>query len=125
MSPDPARLRRPITEFNFKPLFVEELGWDDVRTAPLIVYVNDQPFTLKALAQKRGLLLHCPAMPAELGIGDPRAAFAYNLLAVAVRRLPTRWVSFTMARSQPILADLPMLSNPNRAVSCTIGADAT
>src|SRR5690606_6812597 len=64
MSPDPARLRRSITEFNFKPLFVEELGWDDVRTAPLTVQAGDQPFMLTALAQKRGLLLLlCPAIP--------------------------------------------------------------
>jgi hypothetical protein len=64
MSPDPARLRRYITEFNFKPLFVEELGWDNVRTAPLTVQAGDQTFTLTALAQKRGLLLLlCPALP--------------------------------------------------------------
>ncbi len=54
MPPDPARLRRSITEFNFKPLFMEEPGWDDARTAPLSVYAGDRPCTLTALAQKRG-----------------------------------------------------------------------
>ena len=98
MSPDPARLRRSITEFNFKPLFVEELGWDDVRTAPLSVQAGDQPFTLTALAQKRGLLLLlCPVLPAELGLGDASGA--------APARSRLRWVGgcpvFRIAEPQP------------------------
>ncbi|MBK8797265.1 MAG: hypothetical protein IPM07_13355 [Anaerolineales bacterium] len=48
MTSDSARLRRYITEFNFKPLFVEELGWEDLRD----------------VAEKRGLpLLQCDALP--------------------------------------------------------------
>lgn len=64
MTPDPTRIRRYITEFKFKPLFVEELGWDDLRSAPLTVTVDGQNFTLRGVAEKRGLvLLQCDALP--------------------------------------------------------------
>jgi hypothetical protein len=64
MTPDPTRIRRYITEFTFKPLFVEELGWDDLRSAPLTVTVAGQHFTLRGVAEKRGLvLLQCDALP--------------------------------------------------------------
>ena len=64
MTPDPAHLRRYITEFNFKPLFVEHLGWENLRSAPLTVTVDGQLFTLHGVAQKRGLaLLQCDALP--------------------------------------------------------------
>jgi hypothetical protein len=35
-------IRRLITEFKFKPLSVEELGWDNVRTVPLTVQAGDR-----------------------------------------------------------------------------------
>ncbi|HHY58353.1 MAG TPA: SAM-dependent methyltransferase [Chloroflexi bacterium] len=64
MTPDLTRIRRYITEFKFKPLFVEELGWEDLRSAPLTVTVDGQSFTLRGVAEKRGLtLLQCDALP--------------------------------------------------------------
>lgn len=64
MTPHLTRIRRLITEFKFKPLFVEELGWEDLRSAPLTVTVDGQSFTLRGVAEKRGLLLlQCDALP--------------------------------------------------------------
>ena len=59
-------IRRLITEFKFKPLFVEELGWEELRSAPLTVTVDGQRFTLCGVAEKRGLLLlQCDALPSS------------------------------------------------------------
>ncbi len=64
MSPEPSRLRRYITEFNFKQLFIEELGWDNASPTPLTVTVDGAPYTLRPVAEKRGIvLLSCPQIP--------------------------------------------------------------
>ncbi|MFN3982119.1 MAG: Eco57I restriction-modification methylase domain-containing protein, partial [Caldilinea sp.] len=64
MTPSLTHIRRYITEFKFKPLFVEELGWEELRSAPLTVTVDGQVFTLRGVAEKRGLtLLQCDALP--------------------------------------------------------------
>lgn len=66
MTPNLTHIRRLITEFKFKPLFVEELGWEDLRSAPLTVTVDGQRFTLCGVAEKRGLLLlQCDALPSS------------------------------------------------------------
>ena len=64
MTTDLTRIRHYITDFQFKQLFLEELGWDDARSAPLNVTVDGAGYTLHAVAQKRGIvLLACPEIP--------------------------------------------------------------
>ena len=48
--------RRYLREFNFQELFIEELGWDNYH-AGLTVVVEDVPYTLQAVAEKRGMVV--------------------------------------------------------------------
>src|SRR5947207_2709870 len=57
---DIARARELLREFNFRALFIDELGWDQHR-ASLEITVGDNLLTLSAFAQKRGMVAyHCP-----------------------------------------------------------------
>jgi len=54
-----ARCRQLLKDFNFRSLFIEELGWD-TRKAPLAIQLDGNSLTLQAIAQKRGMVtLHC------------------------------------------------------------------
>lgn len=50
------RTRRLLREFDFKTLFVEELGWDHY-TSTLDIPVDGQNFALGAIAEKRGVVV--------------------------------------------------------------------
>ncbi|MBI1987901.1 MAG: SAM-dependent methyltransferase, partial [Nitrospinae bacterium] len=52
---DVTRVRRYLQELDFRPLFIEELGWDHP-SANLEVSIDGQTFTLAAIAQKRGMV---------------------------------------------------------------------
>src|SRR5712691_1054587 len=52
---DVTRTRRCLSSFDFKALFVEELGWDS-HTASLDVTIDGRTFALTAVAQKRGMV---------------------------------------------------------------------
>ena len=56
MSLDTERARKLLRSFNFKALFVEELGWDNY-TAPLVVPVDGRDYTLNAIVEKRGMVV--------------------------------------------------------------------
>lgn len=57
-------VRERLKTFNFTALFTQELGWDFPASSktPLTVTVNEQPFVLQPIAQKRGVpvYLHQP-----------------------------------------------------------------
>jgi len=53
MALDTERTRKLLQSFDFKTLFVEELGWDHY-TAPLVVPVDGQHYTLNASCGKTG-----------------------------------------------------------------------
>src|SRR5438105_2189864 len=56
---DRQRTREFLQGFDFESLFIEELGWDR-RVAGHQVSVDDQTFTLSAIAHKRGVqILKC------------------------------------------------------------------
>jgi len=55
MELDSSHIRRYLRAFDFKTLFVEELGWDRHDTH-LDVHVDGQTFTLTATAEKRGMV---------------------------------------------------------------------
>jgi hypothetical protein len=50
------RTRRLLRNFDFKTLFIEELGWDHY-TSILDIPVDSQNFTLGAIAEKRGIVV--------------------------------------------------------------------
>jgi len=52
---DTARTRRYLKGFDFESLFIEELGWDHYTTS-LDVEVDEERFTLQAVAEKRGVV---------------------------------------------------------------------
>lgn len=57
---DVTRTRQHLSRFDFKTLFLEELGWDS-HTASVDVVIDGQTFTLTAIAQKRGMVAFiCP-----------------------------------------------------------------
>jgi len=53
-------LRKQLRDFDFRKLFINELGWDKVNT-DVTLQVDGQDYCLQAVAQKRGLVVfHCP-----------------------------------------------------------------
>jgi len=66
MQIDHTRIREHLSNFNFKKLFIEELGWDR-HDGSLAVQVEGQTFVLSAVAQKRGVqIFECP--PSDGGV---------------------------------------------------------
>jgi hypothetical protein len=60
------RIRTLLTQGNFKQLFIEELGWDR-HDGTLDVTIDGRTYTLRAIAQKRGVqIFECP--PSDGGI---------------------------------------------------------
>src|SRR5271169_2110456 len=57
---DASRARQLLQNFDFRTLFVEELGWDRYNVS-LEIEVLGSAITLSAVAQKRGMVAyHCP-----------------------------------------------------------------
>ncbi len=52
-----ARSRSLLQAFDFQPLFIEELGWDYAPNAPLNVSIDGETFILKAVAEKRSVVV--------------------------------------------------------------------
>ena len=62
---DTARARQLLRNFDFRALFIDELGWDR-HNAPLDIVVLGSPITLSAFAQKRGMVAyHCPTQKGQ------------------------------------------------------------
>jgi len=49
------KIRQCLHDFNFKMLFVEELGWDILGEHPLLIPVDDTIYMLRPLVEKRGV----------------------------------------------------------------------
>jgi len=62
------RIRRAIQAFDFRRLFVEELGWDNFKGQPLRVEVGGETYTLTPVASKRGVGVFACAPNAEGGL---------------------------------------------------------
>jgi hypothetical protein len=59
------RARQLLKEFNFKSLFIEELGWD-THTAAVEVNINGQKRNVQPVAHKRGMVAYvCPTANGE------------------------------------------------------------
>ncbi len=53
---DTTKVSQSLKDFNFRSLFIEELGWDRY-DAGLNVFVDGQNYSLKAVAEKRGMIV--------------------------------------------------------------------
>ncbi|MBI5675311.1 MAG: Eco57I restriction-modification methylase domain-containing protein [Nitrospirae bacterium] len=62
MNLDIARVRNLLQEFDFKTIFIEELGWDHY-DKKLEISVDGKSFTLSAIAEKKGMAAFlCPSL---------------------------------------------------------------
>ncbi|HVB24808.1 MAG TPA: DNA methyltransferase [Ktedonobacteraceae bacterium] len=52
------RIQHCVQTFDFQPLFIEELGWDNDRSRPFSITMSDTTYTLQPIAQKRGLVVY-------------------------------------------------------------------
>jgi hypothetical protein len=60
-----ARIRHSLQTFDFKSLFVQELGWEK-HSGTLPITADGKTFSLQALAEKRGMqVFECPAPAAD------------------------------------------------------------
>jgi hypothetical protein len=57
---DSARARQYLKDFNFKALFIEELGWDHYLSI-LDVFLDGHTYALTSIAQKRGMVVYIHA----------------------------------------------------------------
>ena len=65
MKLDTARVRQLLKAFEFRPLFIEELGWDHFE-ARLDVILDGRTILLQAFAEKRGMVAYlCSTPPGE------------------------------------------------------------
>ena len=55
MATNRQHIRQNIQDFNFKQLFVNELGWDHLNEPPLTIPCDGQTYTLRPLVEKRGV----------------------------------------------------------------------
>ena len=58
MTSTPTRIEKAITTFDFKTLFIEELGWDNYTEDPITVSVSDSKWSLQGIAEKRGRIVY-------------------------------------------------------------------
>src|SRR5919199_1845923 len=78
MAIDMARARRNLQDFNFKDLFVEELGWDRYRARPLEVAIDGDRVTRRFY--DRFKTEHAAFLKFVQGIGDQGDREWYALL---------------------------------------------
>jgi len=52
------QIQHYLQAFDFKNLFVEVLGWDNLKESPLITTLDSQTFTLRPLVEKRGVKVY-------------------------------------------------------------------
>ena len=58
MTTNRQHIRQNIQDFNFKQLFVNELGWDHLNEPPLTIPCDGQTYTLRPLVEKRGVKVY-------------------------------------------------------------------
>ena len=58
MTTNRQHIRQNIQDFNFKQLFVNELGWDHLNEPPLTIPGDGQTYILRPLVEKRGVKVY-------------------------------------------------------------------
>lgn len=70
MPANPSRVRDYLRTFDFKRLFVNELGWDRLVSAPIRVSANDGQISVTPIAEKRGMTIFLAGPDNTGGIPD-------------------------------------------------------
>jgi len=78
MPADLARLRQCIASFDLRRLFVEELGWDHHSARPVDVALSGATYTVRALVEKKGLVVFQCDPSLEGGVPDSTARRAID-----------------------------------------------
>src|ERR1700694_4893046 len=87
------KIRQYLHDFNFKALFVEELGWEILNEHPLLIPVDGTTYVLRPLVEKRGVRVfvcdptadgHIPADRVLRKIEREVTRFAYEHFIIAV-----------------------------------------
>ena len=87
------RTRQYLKQFNFQPLFINELGWDH-RTKSFNVEVGENRYTLTAIAEKRGMVVfECQANTTEGGI--PKYATRRKIQQEAAKSVHENFIIYT------------------------------
>ena len=66
---DRTRVRRHLEDFEFEPLFIEELGWDHGGTDTEVL-VAERSYALIAVAHKRGMVAYLHQADTGEGLPD-------------------------------------------------------
>src|SRR5947209_4219004 len=51
-------IKHLLKAFDFKTIFIEELNWDRIKQAPIVISIQNQEYTLRPLAQKRQVVVY-------------------------------------------------------------------
>ena len=111
MTIDPARFQKLLDEFRLEALF-NELGWDRAGARPWEVATNSESFTVRAIAQKRGVAVflgspdrdgHIPSRATLLKIEKEAAKLAHEHLLIFADAAKTAltWLWVSRAPGQP------------------------
>ncbi|HEX6477226.1 MAG TPA: DNA methyltransferase [Ktedonobacteraceae bacterium] len=93
MTTNRQRVQQYIHNFNFRKLFVDELGWDNLHEQPLTLSIENQAFTLRPLVEKRGFKVYLcepgvqgkiPANPLMSKIEHEVTRYAYEHLIIYI-----------------------------------------
>ena len=93
MATNRQRVQQYIRNFDFKRLFVDELGWDNLHEQPLTLSLENQAFTLRPLVEKRGFKVYLcepgvqgkiPANPLMSKIEHEVTRYAYEHLIIYI-----------------------------------------
>lgn len=99
MTDDTTSLRQRLKNCELSQLFIEELGWNHHRTAPLIVENDGVGYTLNAVAEKHGMVAYecqpgpggqIPDYPTRGKIERQVARSAHEHIVVFINRERTR-----------------------------------
>ena len=87
------RTRQYLKQFNFQPLFIDELGWDRHRQT-LNIEVGENGYTLTAIAEKRGMVVfECQANTA--GGGIPKYATRRKIQQEVAKSVHENFIIYT------------------------------
>jgi hypothetical protein len=114
---DKQRIQRDLATFDFKSLFVEELGWDILRESPWTISVDSQTYILRPLVEKRGFKVylcspevqgHIPASAIMRQIERELTKHAYEHLIIYTDAVQTQqaWQWVRREPEQPLASRL-------------------
>jgi hypothetical protein len=106
-------IQRDLQAFDFKDLFREALGWDNLKEAALPITLGEQTYVLRSLAEKRGVKVYVcdpdaegkvPAVATLRKIESELTKYAYEHVIIYVDAAKTQqawqWVKRGQGRAQ-------------------------